>query len=81
MPDSASAQAKLTVTAVLFQPKLFAAGTRFGVMVGGMLSIRMVIECPGIVASSTLPAWSSLQKVTVWVPPPLTVTFPSGPTA
>ena len=38
-PDSASAQLKLTVTLVLFQPKLLARGLNVAAMLGGVLSI------------------------------------------
>ena len=43
MPDSESAQVKLTVTSVLFQPLTFAAGAALPTIVGGVLSIRIVI--------------------------------------
>ena len=43
IPDSASAQLKVTVTGELFQPLEFAAGVRAPAIAGGMLSILMVI--------------------------------------
>src|SRR5438552_3128744 len=52
MPDSASLQAKLTVTAVLFQPKPLAAGSRLPMIVGGTLSIFSVMLWPGAELSS-----------------------------
>ncbi len=44
MPDVASAQVKLTVTSLLFQPLPFAAGERLPVMVGAVLSSLTVTE-------------------------------------
>ncbi len=61
MPDSASAQLKVTVTLVLFQPLLLAPGAFVLLMVGAVLSIFTVIVLPGWLLSSVLPALSTLQ--------------------
>src|SRR4051794_14224546 len=69
MPEPAvSSQAKLTVTALLFQPLPFAAGVRLPLIVGSVVSTRIVMTLLTFVSSSTLPARSALQKVTVWTP-------------
>src|SRR4051812_103323 len=68
MPDSASEQSNVTVTGVLFHPKPLASGSRLPVMLGGTPSIRSVIEWPGAVRSSVLPARSTLQKRISWTP-------------
>src|SRR5438067_1789906 len=52
--ESASAQVKLTVTSLLFQPAAFAAGEAAPVIVGGVLSMLM----PLTVAEAVFPAVS-----------------------
>jgi hypothetical protein len=63
-PDNASAHWKVAVTAVLFQPLAFGAGVREPVMMGGVLSSRMV----RVFGASTLPALSVLKNETVVIP-------------
>ena len=59
MPDPASAQVKVTVTAVLFQPIAFGGGLGVAVIVGGVVSsgavrrISTVRDAPGLPRSST----------------------------
>src|SRR5205807_5468755 len=63
-PLPLSAQLKLTVTALLFQPLALAAGVRLPLMVGGVWStLRVRLWLP-----STLPATSTDQYATVQVP-------------
>ena len=64
IPDSASVQSKVTVTSELFQPAAFAAGDRVCPIVGGVRSIRTV----AVRGTSMLPALSTLQKASVYVP-------------
>src|SRR5437763_6109024 len=52
--ESASAQVKLTVTSLLFQPAAFAAGDAAPVIVGGVLSTRI----PRCAEVAELPATS-----------------------
>src|SRR6478609_1306617 len=59
-----SAHAKLTLTSVLFQPWAFWAGAWLGVMLGEDRSTRTVNDW----AVSVLPALSTDQYVTVWMP-------------
>src|SRR5579864_6356108 len=67
-PESASAHAKLTVTLVLFQPKLLAGGTRFPLIVGGVRSMFSVTE-----VVETFPAESTTLPLTT-CPEPSAVT-------
>src|SRR5687767_8035813 len=66
MPDRVawSSHSKVTVTLVLFQPSKLATGSRLCVIVGLLLSILTVT----VLTSSMLPALSTDQYVTVWVP-------------
>src|SRR5215216_710330 len=75
-PDSASSHVNVTVTGALFQPLAFAGGVRWPEIVGARLSILSVIVFCGAVLSSAFPALSVLQKLTVWLPPPLTLNGP-----
>ena len=61
MPASASAQVNVTVTSPLFQPAPFASGDCVCLIVGAVLSM----ETCTVLAFSTLPAASTLQKRTV----------------
>src|SRR6266545_2548876 len=54
MLDSSSAQVKLTVTAVLFQPLAFAAGLRTPAIVGAFLSSLTVAEPPAVLPSRSV---------------------------
>jgi hypothetical protein len=64
-PESASAHAKLTVTAELFQPAAFGATDRDALMLGAVLSMLM----PDTVALALLPALSVAVPVTDWFAP------------
>jgi hypothetical protein len=64
MPDSASAQVKVTMTSALFQPFAFAGGACVWPIVGGVLSIEM----SRVFGSSLLPALSRLHQRSVWFP-------------
>src|SRR5262249_47536379 len=64
-PEVASAAVNGTLTAKLFHPAAFAAGLAAPkATVGLVWSTSISIE----LAVSTLPAWSTDQKVTVWTP-------------
>jgi hypothetical protein len=72
IPDSVgwSWQLKVTVTAALFQPKLFAGGTALAAMVGGVLSRLMLID-----VEAEFPARSVAVPLITWFAPSvLTVT-------
>ena len=56
------------MTSELFHPKPLGAGEADPVMDGGMPSICRVMACPGVEASSTLPALSTLQNEMVCSP-------------
>src|SRR5437763_227480 len=64
MPDRASAQVKVTLTSVLFQPWVLAAGAWVWLMVGAVMSILTVM----VWTSSVLSALSTLQYWTVCTP-------------
>ena len=66
-----SAQEKATCTSVLFQPWLFATGVWSWLMVGDWVSTFTVM----VLGASTLPATSTLQYLTVWVPSVLSATL------
>src|SRR5947209_1796326 len=76
MPERLSAQLKVTVTSVLFQPFPLAAGSCVWPIVGASLSICSVMLWPAALLSSRLPALSVLQYVTVWTPLWLTLKGP-----
>src|SRR5690242_8241361 len=67
---SASEQVNRTVTGPLYQPLAFATVVGAPLMLGPMLSTFTVMLWLAAVLSSTLPAASLLQKVTVWTPLP-----------
>jgi len=64
IPESESAATNVTATSVLFQPLVLGGGFREIVMVGGVLSSRMV----ALFTPSTLPALSTAEKVSTVVP-------------
>ena len=66
MPEPASEQVQATVTSPAYQPLALGLVVTLPVSVGGVLSSFSVMLLP--VLSSTFPAWSVLQKVTVCVP-------------
>src|SRR5882672_10630764 len=74
-PESASEQAKLTATFVLFQPFAFAEGVREPLIEGGVLSILIGNVC----ASSTLPAKSLAKKSRLAIPSLLIVAMAAFP--
>ncbi len=61
-PDSESVHVKLTVTVLLFQPLAFAEGDLEPVMVGGVLSMLMLIT----VAEALFPALSAQIPASDW---------------
>src|SRR3954447_11882048 len=68
-PLSVSAQLKLTVTSLLFQPSAFGAGVRIAEIVGGVVSILTVSF-----AVWPLEALSETEQWTAWMPSPETET-------
>src|SRR5688500_6235213 len=66
IPDPVSEQVQATVTSPLFQPLPFGAVVALPSRAGEVLSSFSVMLLPAL--SSTLPALSVLQYVTVWVP-------------
>src|SRR5690348_8895544 len=78
MPDCPvpeSAQVKPTVTSVLFQPKVLAAGVRLPVITGLVLSIFMPERLAGV---AVFPAASVQLPVTVWLSPSVVTVTSSG---
>src|SRR5437870_2216167 len=70
MAVSVSEQVNRTVTGPLYQPLAFGLVVAAPVMLGARLSTLNVRLWPAPVLSSTLPALSLLQNVTVWMPLP-----------
>src|SRR5438093_6066426 len=66
MPDVASAHENVTVTSELFHPAAFALGDWLWLIVGGVPSIFTEMAF----ADSVLPALSTLQYVSGWMPSP-----------
>src|SRR5688572_4379910 len=64
MPDSGSAQVKVTVTGPLLQPASVTRGVAFAEMIGGVRSRLTVATL--VVA---LPAWSTAVPGTTWAAP------------
>src|SRR5262245_14254299 len=64
IPERRSAQLKVTVTAALFQPKVFGAGAGLAEIVGLVLSRLMVTE-----AEAVLPARSTAVPRMIWLAP------------
>jgi hypothetical protein len=71
MPEAASSQVNVTVTAPSFQPSAFAGGLCVWPIVGEVRSMPK----PTVCGVSALPAASTLQTSSVWSPSPATDTL------